>query len=124
VDPVRFLTNRSSGRMGYAIAGAAWRRGAHVILITGPSALDAPTGPEVVLGHATLDDVERKVGDLTVISRGAPVENPTDLLGSEKMADAVEALAHGFDLVIFDTPPVLAVADVLVLAPRLDTTLL
>src|SRR5690606_8229817 len=48
VDPVRFLSNRSSGRMGYAIAGAAWRRGAHVILITGPSALDAPTGPEVV----------------------------------------------------------------------------
>jgi len=48
VDPVRFLSNRSSGRMGYAIAAAAWRRGAHVILITGPSALDAPTGVEVV----------------------------------------------------------------------------
>lgn len=79
---------------------------------------------DVLLGHSTLDEVERKVGDLTVISRGSPVDNPTDLLGSETTADAVEALAHGFDLVIFDTPPVLAVADVLVLAPRLDTTLL
>lgn len=79
---------------------------------------------DVLQGHATLDEVERKVGDLTVIARGSPVDNPTDLLGSETTADAVEALAHGFDLVIFDTPPVLAVADVLVLAPRLDTTLL
>lgn len=79
---------------------------------------------DVLQGHATLDEVERKVGDLTVISRGSPVDNPTDLLGSETTADAVVALAHGFDLVIFDTPPVLAVADVLVLAPRVDTTLL
>jgi capsular exopolysaccharide synthesis family protein len=79
---------------------------------------------DLLLAHATLDEVERRVGDLVVISRGSPVDNPTDLLGGEKMADAVEALAHGFDLVIFDTPPVLAVADVLVLAPRLDTTLL
>lgn len=88
---------------------------------------DLPPSPgltDLLLGHSTLDEVERKVGDLVVISRGSPVENPTDLLGSEMMADAVEALAHGFDLVIFDTPPVLAVADVLVLAPRLDTTLL
>jgi capsular exopolysaccharide synthesis family protein len=88
---------------------------------------DLPSAPgltDLLLGTATLDEVERKVGDLVVIAKGSPVENPTDLLGSEKMADAVEALAHGFDLVIFDTPPVLAVADVLVLAPRLDTTLL
>ena len=85
---------------------------------------NAPGLSDLLLGHATLDEVERTVGDLKVITGGSAVENPTDLLGSEKMADAVEALAHGFDLVIFDTPPVLAVADVLVLAPRLDTTLL
>ncbi len=84
----------------------------------------APGLSDLLLAQATLDEVEHKVGNLTVITRGSPVENPTDLLGSEKMADAVEALAHGFDLVIFDTPPVLAVADVLVLAPRLDATLL
>jgi phosphopantothenoylcysteine decarboxylase / phosphopantothenate---cysteine ligase len=44
IDPVRFIGNRSSGRMGYAIAAAAWRRGAEVTLITGPSALPAPVG--------------------------------------------------------------------------------
>lgn len=42
VDPVRVLTNRSSGKMGYALADAAARRGAHVILISGPTELHAP----------------------------------------------------------------------------------
>lgn len=45
VDPVRVLSNRSSGRMGYAIAAAAWRRGAEVELISGPAAVAAPIGP-------------------------------------------------------------------------------
>lgn len=42
LDPVRFLTNRSSGKMGYALAEAATRRGAHVILVSGPTELRAP----------------------------------------------------------------------------------
>jgi len=46
IDPVRFLTNRSSGKMGYAIAEAAAARGAHVVLITGPTSLDTPKGVE------------------------------------------------------------------------------
>ncbi len=45
IDPVRFLGNRSSGRMGYAIAAAAWRRGASVTLITGPT--DVPVPPAI-----------------------------------------------------------------------------
>jgi len=44
LDPVRFLSNRSSGKMGYAIARAALRRGAEVTLISGPSSLDKPKG--------------------------------------------------------------------------------
>jgi phosphopantothenoylcysteine decarboxylase/phosphopantothenate--cysteine ligase len=48
LDPVRFLGNRSSGRMGYAIASAALRRGAEVTLVSGPVALPAPTGVELV----------------------------------------------------------------------------
>jgi len=44
LDPVRFLGNRSSGRMGFALAGAAWRRGSKVTLVTGPSPLPDPTG--------------------------------------------------------------------------------
>ena len=44
IDPVRFITNRSSGKMGYAIAEAAARRGASTTLVTGPTALPEPTG--------------------------------------------------------------------------------
>jgi len=46
LDPVRFISNRSSGKMGYAVAEAAARRGAKVILITGPTALATPEGVE------------------------------------------------------------------------------
>jgi phosphopantothenoylcysteine decarboxylase/phosphopantothenate--cysteine ligase len=44
VDPVRYISNRSSGKMGYALARAAARRGAEVVLISGPTALTAPAG--------------------------------------------------------------------------------
>jgi len=49
IDPVRFLSNRSSGKMGYALAAAAARRGARVILISGPVNLAPPFGVECVL---------------------------------------------------------------------------
>ncbi len=48
LDPVRFLSNRSSGKMGYALARAARARGAEVVLISGPTALPPPWGVEVV----------------------------------------------------------------------------
>ena len=48
IDPVRFLGNRSSGKMGYAIAEAAIRRGAKVVLVSGPVALEPPQAAEVV----------------------------------------------------------------------------
>ena len=48
IDPVRFISNRSSGKMGYAIAEAAQARGAHVVLVTGPTPLPPPRGVEVV----------------------------------------------------------------------------
>src|ERR1700736_2652932 len=47
IDPVRYLTNRSSGRMGYALTEAALRRGARVLLVSGPTALTPPGGAEV-----------------------------------------------------------------------------
>jgi phosphopantothenoylcysteine decarboxylase/phosphopantothenate--cysteine ligase len=47
IDPVRYIGNRSSGRMGYAIAAEAARRGARVVLISGPTGLDIPAGVEV-----------------------------------------------------------------------------
>jgi phosphopantothenoylcysteine decarboxylase/phosphopantothenate--cysteine ligase len=48
LDPVRFLSNRSSGRMGFALARAALRRGARVVLVAGPTVLADPRGAEVV----------------------------------------------------------------------------
>jgi phosphopantothenoylcysteine decarboxylase/phosphopantothenate--cysteine ligase len=48
IDPVRFISNHSSGKMGYAIAEAAQARGAQVVLVTGPTALPTPRGVEVV----------------------------------------------------------------------------
>lgn len=69
LDPVRYITNRSSGKMGYAIAEAAHARGAHVTLISGPTAIQPPKGVDVVrigttqelydavLGHANADVV-------------------------------------------------------------------
>ncbi len=47
IDPVRYLSNRSSGRMGYALAEAALRRGARVLLVSGPTTLTPPGGAEV-----------------------------------------------------------------------------
>ena len=48
IDPVRYLSNRSSGKMGYALAEAAHLRGADVVLVSGPTALSVPGGVEVV----------------------------------------------------------------------------
>jgi phosphopantothenoylcysteine decarboxylase / phosphopantothenate---cysteine ligase len=47
IDPVRYLTNRSSGRMGYALAEAALRRGARVLLVSGPTSIAPPSTAEV-----------------------------------------------------------------------------
>jgi phosphopantothenoylcysteine decarboxylase/phosphopantothenate--cysteine ligase len=44
IDPVRFISNRSTGKMGFAVAAAAWRRGADVTLVAGPTALPTPHG--------------------------------------------------------------------------------
>ncbi len=55
VDPVRFLSNRSSGRMGVEIAAAAWRRGAKVTLIAGPLEVALPIGVHVVPVETTVE---------------------------------------------------------------------
>jgi len=53
LDPVRFLSNRSSGKMGYAIADEALKRGAHVTLISGPTHISPPQGVELVMVQTT-----------------------------------------------------------------------
>jgi phosphopantothenoylcysteine decarboxylase / phosphopantothenate---cysteine ligase len=60
IDPVRYITNRSSGKMGYAIAGAARMRGADVVLISGPTSLAPPPGVRFVRVQTT-EEMRREV---------------------------------------------------------------
>lgn len=78
IDPVRFLSNRSTGRMGYAIAQEALRRGAHVTLVSGPVALSAPQGARVVNIQSTHDLYEAVLalsgGQDIIIQAAAPAD--------------------------------------------------
>ena len=76
IDPVRYLTNRSSGRMGYALAEAALRRGARVLLVTGPTTIAPPGGAEVTRVE-TAEEMRLAVLDLlpqaTIVIKTAAV---------------------------------------------------
>jgi phosphopantothenoylcysteine decarboxylase / phosphopantothenate---cysteine ligase len=76
IDPVRFISNRSSGRMGYAVAHAAAARGARVLLVSGPTALDVPPGVERVPVRSADQmrvAVERRLDEATVVVMAAAV---------------------------------------------------
>ena len=76
IDPVRFLTNRSSGKMGYALADAAQRRGAHVVLVSGPTDLQAPSGVDWVPVRSAEDmrgAVREHFPEATVVIKAAAV---------------------------------------------------
>jgi phosphopantothenoylcysteine decarboxylase/phosphopantothenate--cysteine ligase len=76
IDPVRYLTNRSSGRMGYAIAEAALRRGARVLLVSGPTAITAPDATEVTrveTAEEMLAAVLKLLPESTVVIKTAAV---------------------------------------------------
>ena len=76
LDPVRYISNRSSGKMGYAVADAAVRRGARVILVSGPTALDPPREAQVVPVETAQEMYEAVLGHLdaaTVVIKAAAV---------------------------------------------------
>lgn len=76
IDPVRYLSNRSSGRMGFALAAAAWRRGADVDLILGPTAVEPPVGPRlhhVESAEQMKNAVRRVMADADVLVMAAAV---------------------------------------------------
>jgi len=87
LDPVRFIGNRSSGKMGYALAEAAQSRGAKVILVSGPSALHPP--PHCELIHVTTADqmreaVLRRMSEATLIVKAAAVADYRPIIVSEQ----------------------------------------
>jgi phosphopantothenoylcysteine decarboxylase/phosphopantothenate--cysteine ligase len=76
IDPVRYISNRSSGKMGYAIAENAARRGARVILVSGPTSLSAPSNVELVTVETAVqmrDAVLARKDDASVIIKSAAV---------------------------------------------------
>jgi phosphopantothenoylcysteine decarboxylase / phosphopantothenate---cysteine ligase len=89
IDPVRFIGNRSSGKMGYAVAEEAQRRGARVILISGPSALKAPANCELI-SVVSADEMRRAVlshlGSATIVVKAAAVADyRPKVLAEQKM---------------------------------------
>jgi len=76
LDPVRYIGNRSSGRMGYALAEAARRRGARVMLVSGPTRLEPPTGVEidrVRTAEEMAETVGRRADEASVVLMAAAV---------------------------------------------------
>ena len=95
LDPVRFLGNRSSGKMGYALAEAAQSRGAKVILVSGPTALHPPAHCEVmkvITADEMREAVLKRMAEATMVVKAAAVADYRPVTVS-----AAEAEAHGTD---------------------------
>jgi phosphopantothenoylcysteine decarboxylase / phosphopantothenate---cysteine ligase len=110
LDPVRFLTNRSSGRMGYAVAEAAAQRGAKVILISGPTALETPAGVsrvDVRTAAEMLKAVEEHIAGATTAIFAAAV---ADYRPAEACAHKMKKTGAEITLRLAPNPDILAAA--------------
>jgi len=108
LDPVRYMSNRSSGKMGYAIADSAARRGAQVVLITGPVSIPAPANVELVpvrTAHEMRAAVMKHLGNATIIVKTAAV---ADYYVSNVSAQKLKKTAARVSLELDPTPDILA----------------
>ncbi len=106
IDPVRFLSNHSSGRMGYALAQAARDRGAEVVLVSGPVNLQAPARVEVVPVVSTLDmhdAVVSRAPQMDVIIQAAA---PADFRPQEYMEHKIKKDGEGLQLDLSANPDI------------------
>jgi len=90
LDPVRFISNRSSGKMGYALARAALRRGAEVTLISGHSLLSQPKGMKFISAETATDmlnAINQELPSSTVLIMSAAV---SDFMPAEKTKEKIE----------------------------------
>ena len=86
LDPVRYISNHSSGRMGYALAEAARQRGARVILVSGPVALEVPAGVELIPVESACQmqqAVMERVDDCSVVIKAAAVADYRPVLRTD-----------------------------------------
>lgn len=107
LDPVRILTNRSSGKMGFALARQASLRGAEVILITGPVSLDTPAGVrrvDVVSAGEMLEAAEDHFASVDVVFAAAAVED----LRPVRMSDEKIKKGENISIECENTPDILA----------------
>jgi phosphopantothenoylcysteine decarboxylase / phosphopantothenate---cysteine ligase len=108
LDPVRYLSNHSSGKMGYALARAARARGARVLLVTGPTALTLPAGVET-LSVTSAAEMHRAVmdrcGEATIIVKAAAV---ADYRPSRRAGLKVKKTGGGLTLELVPNPDILA----------------
>jgi phosphopantothenoylcysteine decarboxylase/phosphopantothenate--cysteine ligase len=108
LDPVRYITNRSSGKMGYAIADAARRRGARTILVSGPTALNAPDGVEFIRVRTAQEmsrSVREHVADATIVIMAAAV---ADFRPAAPHAQKIKRGSGKLELNLVSTPDILA----------------
>jgi phosphopantothenoylcysteine decarboxylase / phosphopantothenate---cysteine ligase len=108
VDPVRYFSNRSSGKMGYAVAEAAAKRGAHVILVSGPTSLEAPAGVERIDVQSAAEmqrAVLERVVDCSVAIFAAAV---ADYRPSEPAGEKIKRNKESMTIALEATPDILA----------------
>lgn len=108
LDPIRFLSNHSSGKMGYAIARSAWRRGARVLLVTGPTCLEAPWGVETVtVGSAgeMREAVLKRVESSSIIVKAAAV---ADYRPARRVVGKIKKTTDALTLDLVKNPDILA----------------
>jgi phosphopantothenoylcysteine decarboxylase/phosphopantothenate--cysteine ligase len=108
IDPVRFLTNRSSGKMGYALAEAAARRGARVVLVSGPTELAVPEGVDWVPVRSAenmRDAVRERSAGANVVIMAAAV---ADYRPAAAHAQKLKRGEAGITLDLEPTPDILA----------------
>jgi phosphopantothenoylcysteine decarboxylase / phosphopantothenate---cysteine ligase len=108
VDPVRYFSNRSSGKMGYAVAEAAAERGAKVILVSGPTSLEAPAGVERIDVQSAAEmqrAVLEKVADCSIAIFAAAV---ADYRPSEPAAEKIKRNKESMTIALEPTPDILA----------------
>ncbi|HUK25840.1 MAG TPA: bifunctional phosphopantothenoylcysteine decarboxylase/phosphopantothenate--cysteine ligase CoaBC [Terriglobales bacterium] len=107
IDPVRYLTNRSSGRMGYALAEAALRRGARVLLVSGPTALKPPGGAEVMWVDSA---EEMRQAALNLLPRATAVIKTAAVADYRPKSAALQKIKRGgpTSLELEATPDILA----------------
>lgn len=109
IDAVRYIGNRSSGRMGYAVAADAAKRGARVVLVSGPSHLTPPAGVEVIAVRSAQEmqtAVQRHAADADVVVMAAAVADYTPDRG--RAAGKIEKGDAPLDLRLVRTPDILS----------------